>query len=121
MAKAHPAEAEAVLASANAFWDAKMAEYGSGVDFFPGTEEMHLWSCRIMEAERALADTQEEDQASVLRHWKRMNHAYHQVRALFVTGTKGGEADRLAAAGYYRAEAELWLVGAGGTVPQDRE
>lgn len=121
IAKAHPAEARAVLAAANAFWDEKMSEYGSEIEFFSGTEGIHLWSCRIMEAERALADTKDEDQAAVLSHWQRMDSAYRQVKALFVAGVKGGEADRFAAAVYYRAEAELWLVAAGGRVPQDRD
>lgn len=121
IAKAHPTEARAVLAAANAYWDEKMSEYGSGLDFFAGTEGIHLWSCRIMEAERALADTQQEEQAALLSHWQRMDSAYRQVKALYVTGAKGGEADRFAAAGYYRAEAELWLVAAGGTVPQHRD
>lgn len=40
-------------------------------------------------------------------------------KALFDSGTKGGEAEKLVRAKFYRAEAELWLVEAGGTVPDE--
>ncbi|HVA46403.1 MAG TPA: hypothetical protein VNH11_08520 [Pirellulales bacterium] len=117
-AKAHPAEAKAVLAAANDFWDAMMAMQATGTATF--SEDLHLGSCRLLNAERALADTQEAEQAAQLAHWQRMEDIYRKIKALFDTGTKGGEPDKLAAARYYRAEAELWLVEAGGTVPGDR-
>jgi hypothetical protein len=43
-----------------------------------------------------------------------------KIKTLFDGGIKGGEPDKVAAAKYYRAEAKLWLVEAGGTVPDDR-
>lgn len=42
------------------------------------------------------------------------------VKALYSTGAKGGGTENLARAKYYRAEAELWLVEAGGNVPKER-
>lgn len=74
----------------------------------------------MLEAERALAETKEAEQAAALNHWKRMEQVYRQVKALFDTGTKGGESENVAAAKFYRAEAELWLVAAGGKVPEVR-
>ncbi|HVX15578.1 MAG TPA: hypothetical protein VHC22_30610 [Pirellulales bacterium] len=119
-AKAHPAEAKAVLAAANGYWDARMATQVTGGPNFKDAEELHLWSSRLFAAERVLAETEEGEQAAALGHWKRMEQLYHKVKALFDTGTKGGETEKLAAAKYYRAEAELWLVEAGGRVPEDR-
>lgn len=117
-AKAHPAEAKAVLGAAREFWDAKMAIQELGVLTF--SDDLYIWSCRLMEAERALAATAEAEQAALLAHWERMEDIYRKIRALFETATKGGEPDKLAAAKYYRAQAELWLVEAGGTVPRER-
>lgn len=121
MAQAHPTEAKAMLAHVKQLWDVDAAATESpGRSIFRNAEEVHLWSCRLLEAERALADTRQDDRAAVLNHWRRMEDTYRKIKALFDTGAKGGETDRLAAARYYRAEAELWLAAAGGSLPEDR-
>lgn len=115
VARQHPAEARAVLDAANDAWDAHCAVYR------PETllvEDLYPWSRRILEARRILASSQKEDIAANLGHWRRMKSRYLMIKALYITGAKGGEAEVLADARYYVAEAEFWLVAAGGTVPE---
>lgn len=121
MAKAHPDQATAILAALKEMWAVDAAaEESRGGGIFASAEEIYRWSRRTLEAERALAGTQQDDLAALLKHWQRMEQVYRQVKALYETGTKGGEKEREAAAKYYRAEAELWLVAAGGKLPDDR-
>lgn len=40
------------------------------------------------------------------------------IKALNKTGARGGERQKLEAAGFYVAEAELWLAAADGAVPK---
>ena len=47
-----------------------------------------------------------------------MKSWYLKIKALYIAGAKGGEAEVLADARYYLAEAEFWLVAAGGTAPE---
>jgi hypothetical protein len=116
MAKAHPKQARAMLGAAQKAVEATKASYDVGTETLTN---LHEWSRRLLFAERALADTNEEDLAALLAYWKRTKQTYLKVRALYTTGTKGGEAEKFAAASYYLAEAELWLVAAGGTVPEN--
>lgn len=113
-AKQHPAEARAVLEAANDAWDAHSSV------FYPAIDQMDVYalSRRILEAKRALAADQKDDIVATLSHWQRMKSEYLKIKALYITGAKGGGADVLADARYYVAEAELWLVAAGGTVPE---
>ncbi|MGH7138324.1 MAG: hypothetical protein ACREHD_21450 [Pirellulales bacterium] len=121
MAKAHPEQAKAMLAALNEMWAVDAAaQETTGRGIFSSAEETYCWSRRTLEAERALAGTQQDDLAALLNHWQRMEQVYRQVHALYETGSKGGEHERLARTKYYRAEAELWLVAAGGRVPDER-
>jgi hypothetical protein len=121
IAKAHPEQAKATLAALKEMWDVDAAlQETTGQRIFSSAEEIYCWSRRTMEAERALAGTKKDDRTALLSHWQRMEQIYRKIHALYETGSKGGDKERLAAAKYYRAEAELWLVAAGGTVPDDR-
>jgi chemotaxis protein histidine kinase CheA len=118
MARAHPEQAKAMRTAAQKAWEATQASYEVGTTTL---ERLHYWSKELLLAERALAETNQEDLAAVLRYWKRTKHIYLKVRALFNTGTRGGETEKLATASYYLAEADLWLLEAGGTVPESTD
>jgi hypothetical protein len=72
---------------------------------------VYTWSVRWMQAQRDLAQTREERIAACTEHQKRMKDLRESVRTL----VKGGEFAPLppseeAAAEWYLAEAELWLL-----------
>ena len=116
MAKAHPEQAKAILAAAEKAWEANQASYEVGTQTLAN---VHHWSRQLLLAQRALADTNEEDLAALVAYWKRSKSIYLKVRALYTTGTKGGETEKFAEATFYLAEAELWLIDAGGEVPDE--
>lgn len=118
IARAHPEQAKAMLTAARKTWEATKASYEVGTTTLAN---LHFWSKQLLLAERALAETKEEDLAAVLSYWKRTKQTYLKIRALFNTGTRGGETDAFAAASYYLAEADLWLLDAGGTVPESTD
>lgn len=115
MAKAHPDQARAMLAAAQKAWQANKASYDVGTTTLGN---VHLWSRQLLLAERALAKNKDEDLAALTDYWKRSKQTYLKVRALYTAATRGGEAERYAEASYYLAEAELWLVAAGGKIPE---
>lgn len=116
MAKAHPDQARAMLAAARKTWEATNASYEIGTTTLAN---VHYWSLRLLLAERALAGTKEQDLAALLDYWKRTKKTYLKVRALYNSGTRGGQAELFGAASYYVAEAELWLLDAGGAIPDE--
>lgn len=116
MAKAHPDQARAMLAAAQKGWEATKASYDVGTETL---SNLHLRSWQLFFAQRALADTKDQDLAALLEYWKRTKKIYLKVRALNSTGTQGGETEKLAAASYYLAEAELSLLEAGGAIPDN--
>jgi hypothetical protein len=84
-------------------------------------EDLFPWSRRVLDAERAVAENKADELRSLADHWKRMRQLRRKVEALFIAGAKGGEAETYAAARYYAAEAELWLLAAGGELPEDED
>lgn len=116
LAQAHPDRAKAMLTAAKKALLATQATYDVGTNTLAN---LHLWSRHVVLAERALARNKEEELAALVDYWKRSRQTYLKVRALYNTGTRGGEVERFAAAAYYLAEAELWIEAAGGTVPAE--
>lgn len=116
LAQAHPDRAKAMLTAAKKALLATQATYDVGTNTLAN---LHLWSRHVVLAERALARNKQEELAALVDYWKRSRQTYLKVRALYNTGTRGGEVERFAAAAYYLAEAELWLEAAGGAVPAD--
>jgi hypothetical protein len=115
-AKAHPNRAKAMLAAAKKTLEGTKASYELGETTLAN---LHLWSRNVLLAQRALAQTKEEELSALVDYWKRSRQTHLKVRALYNTGSRGGEAEQFATATYYLAEAELWLEAAGGTVPED--
>lgn len=118
IARAHPERAKAMLAAATKAVEATKATYDMGTSTLA---DLHHWSRQLVLAERALAQSKEEDLAALVDYWKRSKQTYLKVRALYNTGSRGGEIERFAAATYYLSEAELWIEAAGGTVPEDTD
>jgi hypothetical protein len=117
-AKAHAAQAQAMLDWAEKTYEATNASYQVGTEVFAN---VYVWSRRWLEAERALAETKDDDLSALLGHWNRTYRLHLKIKALYREGIKGGEAEKYRASEYYVAEAELWLVAAGGTVPDKSE
>jgi hypothetical protein len=115
-AMAHPDQAKAMLAAAQRTWEATKASYDVGTSTL---ESLHRWSKELLLAERAMAETKQQDLAALEAYWKRSKQIYLKVRALYTTGTRGGEVEKFGAASFYLAEAELWLLDAGGTIPDE--
>lgn len=111
---AYAKAAEAMLETAKATYEATAAGYDAGTITLP---ELYLWSRRWLEAERTLASTKEDELAALAQHWQRMRTTLRKVGALYFAGSKGGEAEKYHGAEFYLAEAEMWLVDAGGAVP----
>jgi hypothetical protein len=117
-AKSHPGQANAMLAAAEKTWEATNASYDVGTTTLAN---VHHWSRQLLLAERALAETNEQDLAALVEYWKRTKQTYLKIRALYNTGTRGGETENFGAASFYLAEAELWLLDAGGTIPDSTD
>jgi hypothetical protein len=118
MAKAHPNEARAMLDAAEKGWQATMTSYDVGTATLPN---ILAWSRKLVLAQRALAETKEEDLAALRDYWVRSKCAYRKVKALSDVVARGGEPEKLAAVAFDLAEAELWLKAAGGEVPDDTD
>ena len=69
-------------------------------------EDVYRWSRRWMEAERKMAKSEAERVAAVQGHADRMKKLEQEVQ-MYARGTIPFQ--QLAAAQFYRAEAELWL------------
>ncbi len=114
-AKAHAERARAMLDTAKKTYEVTREAYREGTEVFAN---LYVWSVRWLEAERALAETKDDDLAALRAHWERTKDWYAIVKPLFDRNARGGEPAKLHAAEYYVAEAEFWLVAAGGEVPK---
>lgn len=117
-AAAHPEQAQEMLDQARRAPEALRAKYEVGA---LRAEEVIGWSRRVLEAERAVAKDEAHELRALNDHWDRTDGMRRKIKALYETGARGGEAETYAAACYYAAEAELWLLDAGGEVPDERE
>jgi hypothetical protein len=81
-----------------------------------GFRELPQWSRRWLEAEKALSDKKEDRLKALTAHWRRMKEVERIALQLVRVGA-GFQGDARAAT-YYRAEAEIWLLQAGGEVPK---
>ncbi|HUY35175.1 MAG TPA: M56 family metallopeptidase [Pirellulales bacterium] len=132
--------ARSMLDSAKKAHKIAMESYSKGL--FPFSD-VYPWSRRWLDAERALAESKNDQIAALMapfryavlynstaeskndqiaaltQHWKRMEELHLQVSRL-VAGRQAAEFDEISAE-YYVAEAESWLVAAGGTVPEKPE
>lgn len=115
VARAHLKQARAVRDAAKATYQSTQLDYDRGMAVF---SEVYAWSRRWLEAELNLAADRPAEIAVLQEHWKRMKRCYFAIKALNATGSRGGERQKLDAADFYVAEAELWLAAAGGEVPQ---
>ncbi len=95
--------------------DAAKAYEASKASYDVGTEVMsnvYVWSRRWLEAERALAQTDEEEIAALRAHRERMRRLFLLINAFYTAGTRGGETPKFFATKYYLAEADVWLAAA---------
>lgn len=83
--------------------------------------DVYVWSRRLSEAERMAAKDKQGELDALTGHWKRMHTLHNKIQALFDAAARGGEAHKLHATSFYVAEAELWLVDAGGKAPDDAD
>lgn len=90
-------------------YEATKASYDMGTEIMAN---LYVWSRRWLDAERALTKTDAEELAALRAHRERMKKLMMKVRALYATGSKGGEAERFFASKYYLAEADTWLAAA---------
>ena len=81
-----------------------------------GFRELPQWSRRWLEAEKALSDKKEDRLKALTAHWRRMKELEKKVSGYVRVGV-AHVADARAAT-YYRTEAEIWLIQAGGEVPK---
>ena len=115
VAQANLRQAQAVRNAAKAAYQSTQADYDRGMAVF---SDVYAWSRRWLEAELNLAQDRPAEIAILQEHWKRMKRCYFTIKALNATGSRGGEKQKLDAADFYVAEAELWLAAAGGEVPK---
>lgn len=115
VARAHRKQAVAVRDAAKAGYQTIQADYDLGMAVF---SEVYQWSRRWLEAEINLAQDRPAQIAALQEHWKHMKRSYLMIKALNKTGARGGEKQKLDAADFYVAEAELWLAAAGGEIPK---
>jgi hypothetical protein len=81
--------------------------------------ELPAWSRRWLEAEVALAEKKADRVAAYQAHLDRMKEVERLTHNFARTGQ--GRAEDATGATYFRTEAEIWLIQAGGELPkQDR-
>ncbi|HEV3341975.1 MAG TPA: hypothetical protein VG125_16525, partial [Pirellulales bacterium] len=97
---------ERMSAAAAKTFEATHASYEVGTEIM---SNVYVWSRRWLEAERALARTDAEEIAALEAHRARMKQLMLKIRALYMTGTKGGEMEKFNATRFYLAEADAWL------------
>jgi hypothetical protein len=77
--------------------------------------DVYLWSRRVAEAERSLAQNKREEIAALMDHWRRMGTLNRKVGALYHAGSKGGEVEKFFATKYYLAGVQSpWCAGLSG-------
>jgi hypothetical protein len=113
-AQLHPKQARAMRDAAMTTYQTTQTDYDRGETTFT---EVYRWSRRWAEAELSVAKARPAEIAELQEHWKRMKRFYLRIKALNKTGRRGGEKQKLDAAGFYVAEAELWIAAFGGEAP----
>lgn len=114
----HDKAVKTLLETARNTWDETAREYDNGRVTLA---EVYAWSRRLLDAERMAAADKGGEIDALMRHWKRMQVLHNKIQALFDAAARGGEAQKLHATSFYVAEAELWLVDAGGQAPGDED
>jgi outer membrane protein TolC len=107
-AKATPSRADlarAKLDAARHAYEANVRAYAAGQG---DAEKVYLWSRRWMEAEREQAEKKGGREAALESHLKRMKDLREAAVKRYQAG-QAPQADPLGA-GFYVAEAELWLA-----------
>jgi len=87
--------------------------YSTGLTPFP---DVYPWSRRWLDAKRALAESKNDEIAALTEHWKRMEKL-HDFASAMHEAARASALDQISAE-YYVAEAESWILAAGGTVPE---
>ncbi len=97
-----PAANRALVDSAKQAFEATTAAYNAGT----GTLDTVIsWSNRWLAAELEIARSREEQLAAAQAHLERIGDLHNKVEALYRTGSNGGEANAMATAKYYLADA----------------
>jgi hypothetical protein len=97
--------ARAKLAAARTTYEATVAAYQAG---HTDADAAYRWSCRWLEAERDVSDKKADRVAALEAHRDRMKALREIALARYKAG-QASQADALGA-GFYVAEAELWLA-----------
>jgi len=79
--------------------------------------ESYPWLTRRLEAERFLAENDDEQLDALRGHLGRTIDMFRRIKNLYEDGVVGGEAETYFAWKFYVAEAESWLIEAGDKVP----
>lgn len=106
---------EARRDAANRIYEGKMARFQNGLDA-EAIKDLPDWSRRWVEAEKALNNNKKDHLKALEAHWTRIKEVEQMAEKFFKDGD-GTRAD-FDAATYYRIEAEVWLLEAGGKVPK---
>ncbi|REK05495.1 MAG: hypothetical protein DWQ37_23555 [Planctomycetota bacterium] len=96
-----------MVEAAKRSYQANEAGWDSGTATF---DYVTFWSDRWLAAELNLANNRAEQVAAAKAHLKRMQLFHQKVTALHESGSRGGEANVMAAAEYYVADAERKLA-----------
>lgn len=83
------------------------------------SDDVIQWSRRVLEVQRAAAQTEADELDACIEHYTRMRKLRYQVKLVYERSSVGVDVEAYAAACYYAAEAELWWLDAGGEVPED--
>jgi|GEM_PF-2968461 len=93
---------EMAVAAARAF-EATQAAYNSGNATL---EALISWSNRWLAADLELARSREEQLEATRAHFRRIRDMHRKIAAMYRSGSRGGEAQSMATADYYLADAE---------------
>ncbi|HUY91673.1 MAG TPA: M56 family metallopeptidase [Pirellulales bacterium] len=115
---AHDAAVQAMLEASKKTWEVTAMEFDNGRVTL---SDVYVWSRRLLETERLASKDKDGEYDALLQHWRRMRVLHNKIQALFDVAARGGEAQKLHATSFYVAEAELWLVDAGGQAPGDED
>lgn len=97
----------AMVQQAHRAYDAAMSAYDAETITY---DQLAFWSSRWLAGELAFARTRKERIAAASAHVKRMQTLQQKVKALYESGTRGGEALQMAGANFYVAQAEAELA-----------
>lgn len=114
-AKLYPNQLRGMAKAAEGAWELAMTRYLNGMG---SVNDLYPWSRRLLDAERQLAQNDKERTEAFLGHWKRMKRAAIQCELLVNSGQTG---DPEQAGQFYALEAEIWLLTAGGQLPENAD